>query len=112
SMIDRDEPFYENEKDPKRGGPTAFLKIFAYDASSSVRAGGPTYAISEAQQPMLEWQSRVGKLAPPEKVFLPPWFKGIPELKDDPSKQARKKAVKVCYDLAKGVDTKLISVAL
>lgn len=110
--MDREEQFFENEKDVNRLGPTALIKLFAYDGSASVRAGSTTTGLSEAQRPILEWQSRQGKLGAPPKDYLPPWFKGIPEAKDDAAKQARKKAVKVHDDFVKALDAKAIGVAL
>ena len=110
--MDREEPFYEDPKDANRLGPTALMKIFAYELSANVRSGQPSYSVSEMQQPMLQWQSRQGKLGAPKNAVLPPWLKGIPELKDAAAKLARDKAVSAHFSLAKIMETKPIDVAL
>jgi hypothetical protein len=110
--MDRDEPFYESEKDANRKGPTAIMKIFAYELSANIHAGGLEYSVSQMQQQMLQWTSRTGKLVIPAGVPAPPWIKGNPELKDEGSILARKKAVEACERLAKILDTKPIDVAL
>lgn len=110
--LDRDEPFFENPKDPARNGPTATLRCYAYAKTASVRFGQVSYTIDREQQPVLQWQSRKGVLGPPSQVFLPYWLKGMPPLKEEADQLARKNAVKAHETLAALLDNKLIDVAL
>jgi hypothetical protein len=88
-MLDRDEPFHDDPKDPARKGPVAHLRIFAFEGSAYVRYGGERLRIDRSNQPMLTWQSRQGSMALPQKFAEPPWWKGVPDLPKDSDKQGR-----------------------
>jgi hypothetical protein len=118
--LSRDEPFYEDPKDPNRKGPTAIMQIYGYAGTANIRAGQVSYSIDETRQPILQWQSRKGVLAPPPapttpatlQVYLPPWLKETPKTKTPEEQQARKKAIAAHDDFAKVLEKKLIDVAL
>ena len=110
--LDRNEPFFEDAKDPNRKGPTCIMKVFAYELSANVRSGDAWYFVSKMQQPMLERSSLVGKPVIPEKVVPPPWINGMPDLKDEGDRLARKKSIEAHDKLAKTLETKPIDVAL
>jgi hypothetical protein len=113
--LDRDEPFYEDPKDPARKGPTASVVVFAYERSAYVRYGGARIRIDRANEPMLRWQSRKGGFGPPEKYFEPPWLDGLPKMPDKSFEQRRDYAVAAHKRLAaamEGKEPKSIFVAL
>jgi hypothetical protein len=118
--LERDEPFYEDPKDPNRKGPTAIMQIYAYGGTANIRAGQVSYSMDETRQPILQWQSRKGVLAPPPappapatyQVYLPPWLKGTPATKTPEEQQARKKAIAAQDEFAKVLEKKPIDVAL
>jgi hypothetical protein len=110
--LDSNEPFFEDSKDPNRKGPTAIMKVFAYELSANVRSGDAWYFVSKMQQPLLERSSLVGKPVIPEKAVLPPWINGMPDLKDEGDRLARKKSIEAHDKLAKIPDTRRIDVAL
>jgi hypothetical protein len=109
-----DEPFFEKPEDVNRAGPTAFMTIFAYNASASIRFGQHSETVSKQQKPILQWISRQGILGAPQnaKAMTPPWIDGMPTLKSDDAKLARDKAVKAHETLAKLAEKKVIGVAL
>jgi len=118
--LERDEPFYEDPKDPNRKGPTAIMQIYGTAGTASIRSGQVSYSIDETQQPILMWQSRQGVLKPPPpppppatmQSYLPPWLKGTPPAKTPEEQQTRKKAMAACDDFAKALASKSIDVAL
>ncbi|MBI3823212.1 MAG: hypothetical protein HY289_11115 [Planctomycetes bacterium] len=112
--MDRDEAFYENEKDTRRKGPTAKVIILAYEGSSTVRYGDGRRGLSKSQkQLMLEWTSRGGSLEPPENPTPPRWYEGMPEIKNKDMKLIQDKAVAVHERLANAIsDVKPFGVAL
>lgn len=112
--MDREEPFYEDPKDPLRQGPTATMRVFGYALSATIRSAQVSYSVDETRQPIVQWQSRQGVLTTPPKTILPPWFKGTPILKDKGDQMARDKAVEAHDYLARIMekDNKQIDVAL
>jgi hypothetical protein len=88
------------------------MKVFAYELSANVRWGNDGYFVSKMQQPLLEWSSRAGRPVIQEKAVMPPWINGMPDLKDEGAKLARKKSIEAHDKLAKILDTKPIDVAL
>ena len=109
--LDRDEPFYEDPKDLLRKGPTAYMRIYAYAGTLSVRMGGETYLMDEKQLPIMQWQSGKGTFASLPGP-LPPWLRGTPPLKDKNDLLAREKAVRAHEAMAALLDTKQVDVAL
>lgn len=110
--LDPDEPFYEDPKEKARKGPIAHLRIFAYDQAATVRSGGGAFRLNPNTEPMLQWQCREGVVGPPQRVFLPPWFKGMPAL-DKEREKIRDKAIAAHKALAAMVtDKKSVGVAL
>jgi hypothetical protein len=110
--LDTNEPFFEDSRDPNRKGPTAIMKVFAYELSANVRSGDAWYFVSKMQQPLLERSSLVGKPVIPEKAVLPPWINGMPDLKDKGDRLAREKSIEAHDKLAKMLDAKPIDVVL
>jgi hypothetical protein len=118
--LERDEPFYEDPKDPNRKGPTAIMQVYGYGGNASIRSGQVSYSIDDTRQPILQWQSRKGVLAPPPapqppatfQMYLPPWLKGTPPAKTPEEQQARKQAIAAHDEFAKVLEKKPIDVAL
>jgi hypothetical protein len=113
-ILERDEAFVAEPKDASRGGPTAFMRVFAYgEGSAFVRyAQGAGYRVSKTDKSILEWGSRQGELGPPKNGKVPPWLEGLPVLKKDEEKLSRDKAVKAHEILASIAERKTIDVAL
>ncbi|MBI2804919.1 MAG: hypothetical protein HYX68_08060 [Planctomycetes bacterium] len=110
--LNQDDPFVEDPKDKKRTWPTAHLRVFAYGPSVRVRSGGDNYQLDAENLPMMQWESRTALLARPDRVMLPPWFKGTSPPKKEAEKLMRKKAEEAHQQLAKLLDAKGIDVAL
>jgi hypothetical protein len=113
SVLDREEQFYENPKDPARVGPTATMWVFAYAKSAQIRSGQVTYSLDKDQLPTLAWRSRGGDLAPPpdRTVPPPPSLEPVP-LKDKADQQTRDLAIRATLEVVKALDKKDIDVAL
>jgi hypothetical protein len=113
SVLDREEPFYDNPKDPDRLGPTATMWVYANGGSANIRAGQVSYALDKTQQPTLEWRSRGGVLGPPPPKTMPAAPPAVPPpLEDKADQQARDKVVKAHAELVALLDKKEIDVAL
>ncbi len=104
SALDRDEPFFENPKDPSRKGPTVVLRFLALSKSASLRSGQLTHVIDVATLPIVQWDSRRGVISPAHQMPLPPWMTGTPLLKDDSDKVAREKSIGAHRTLATLLD--------
>ncbi len=112
SALDRNEPFFENPKDPLRKGPTVVMRLLALSKSASLRSGQLTHVIDDKNQPIVEWHSRRGVISPAPQTPLPPWVQGTPPLKTDSDKVAREKALHAHRMLASILDKKTAKIGL
>lgn len=114
STLERDEPFYEDAKNPLRTGPTATMVVRAYVGSATMRyAGQAPHSLEESANTVVQWQSRQARTVTQVTSPPAPWFKGTPPLKDKNDQLAREKAIEVHNYLAKQMDKdKQVDVAI
>jgi hypothetical protein len=116
SVMDR-EPFFDNQKDELRLGPTATMWVYAYGGSANIRSEQVSYLLDETQLPLLQWRSRGGVLGPPDDPKrIPPAPSAEPvQLKDKDKvvrQQARDAVVRAHAELVGLLEKKEIDVAL